>query len=371
MDLKVLETVDVFLVSRHQRTSPHLGISRSISELSTVLQYLNLKVCIISEGEDFEVRNSTSSLVELDIPKEPRILWSMWQLKLPHPVAAWIKNISLEFIDHAIIIVPVVGLQSYFLSMLTSPNLNKIATLHTPYSKSTPTGMLFFYLQKKTLRSADYIIANSNTICEKYETPASDRVWVIPHYVEAHESRLESSDSPRTGLRYLWIGALTLRKGADRLIRLIILGKRRVPIDVVWTRTRFSMPFELCLRFFNKLNWVNLHNRLSKRELDEIIEESSGLISTSRYESFGMTIVEAASHSKGLIAMYAPGIIETLPETSNGAMYFAKVSQLNKYLEDASVKELSVLGRNANEFYNTHYGLIPISLRWDQILGSL
>jgi glycosyltransferase involved in cell wall biosynthesis len=363
--------VDVFLISKDQKNHPFLGISKSILEMTEVLRSLNLKVCLVTEGESFQVSELDKDLIQVCIPRSKKLLQSMWSLKLPHPTAAWIVNV-LKYVEiSGIVIVPIVGLQSAVCRQLSSFEVKRLITLHTPYSHSTPIQALFNRVQKSTLKYGDIVVANSRTVLGKFESTNVANVTVIPHYVKIVKSRSYIHESKEEILRFVWIGALTYRKGADRLIHLVGRNRGKNQIDVVWANAKFSLPYKICLKLLSNFGFVRLHTNLTEEKLFDLIEGSSAIISTSRFESFGMTIVEAGLQGKGLIAILAPGVTETLPTQNAGGTYFRKISELNAFVTSSQKSQLLKLGKESQAYCKTNYGLEKVSLKWKELINSL
>ena len=363
--------VDVFLISKDQKNLPFLGISKSILELTEVLRSLNLKVCLVTEGSHFQVDELKKDLIQVCIPRSNKLFQAMWNLKLPHPTAAWIVNI-LKYVEiSGIVIAPVVGLQSAVCRQLSPLEVKRLITLHTPYSQSTPIQALFKRVQRSSLNYADVIVANSKTILSKFESTNLVKVALIPHYVKSVKTRGYIHENKEEIQQFVWIGALTYRKGADRLINLIGRNRGKNQIHVVWANAKFSLLYKICLKIMSSFGFVRLHTSLTEEELVNLIQDSSAIISTSRFESFGMTIVEAGLQGKGLIAITAPGVTETLPTQNTGATYFKKISELNAFIISTQNSQLLMLGKESQAYCETNYGLEEISHKWKELIDSL
>jgi glycosyltransferase involved in cell wall biosynthesis len=370
--LEPLNGIDVYVIARHQKMKPHLGISRCIEELVEVLQYLNLKVCVVSEGLDVEVVHIGDKLVQISLPKNRGVLMAMWRLRLPHPIAAWLQRLEDNLDFSGRIIVPVVSLQSFMCTRLSTSSAKKIVTLHSPYSKLNPLGAVLFYLQKSSLNYADYIVANSATISEKFAILGDMKLNIIPHHVQTNSgAKIVRCDFQNHAMRFIWVGSLSYRKGIDRLIRLLLLNAKRNQIDVVWTKTRYSFLYVVCLKILSRIGWVKLHNNIEQCNLMNLIQNANGLVSTSRFESFGMVIVESALEKKALVGISAPGVIETLPASSGGAAYFKNVIEMNRFLKSVEKSDLDLMGLSAYSYCKKKYGLQEISTMWKKLIGSL
>lgn len=354
---------DVIVVSRFQISAPNLGVSKAYSQLIKSLTELNLRVCVITEGKSFNVIDLSPLLSIKVLPPSKRRLDSIINLRMPHPGAVWLSEVKRCLSSGALVIAPIVGMQTVVFNGEKGDYQRYIATLHTPYSKHSPIGFLYFWIQKRSLKFADLIVANSHTILKKFELEESKTVVVIPHpymsEVIPAQKDISTSSSP------IWIGALSYRKGVDRLVRLILLTRSRTKIRIVWSKSKFDFLWIAVLRSFEYLGWCQLDHDLSEVELRNKISDAYCLISTSRFESFGLTLIEAARENTGVIGVIAPGIVETLPEHSGGAVYFKKVKDVATTLKaELNLEKYKLLGVNASNYVEEKYRPVRILELW-------
>jgi glycosyltransferase involved in cell wall biosynthesis len=358
---------DVILVSRQHLTSPHLGITRAVEQISQIFLKLGLSVCIVAEGLSNKESRVDSRLTVISVPSGRERFKSMFQYGIPHPVSSWLTAIQEYLAQGRIVICPVVGLQSLIFKRLENIDCLKVTTLYTPYSRYSPLGIIYFALQKNSLKYSDLIIGNSKTILKKFKISSSESVRIIPNL-----STFPTIDVSRKDLAkfdFVWIGALTLRKGVDRLIHFIVLNKGRKSVQIVWGKTRHSFFPLRILRFLEGKGWCEIKSEVSDEELTRIILNSKALLSTTRFESFGMTLVEAASLGKGTIGIRAPGVMETIPEICQGGVYFRNVSGIFNYLGSTDFDETTLsLGSHAKHFNSLNYNNCLISGLWEDLI---
>jgi glycosyltransferase involved in cell wall biosynthesis len=291
----------------------------------------------------------------------------MLKTGIPHPSVSWLAKAKTYIECGDFILAPIIGLQTSVFSGKKSPNKKYVALLFTPYSKWFPHSFLFALLQRSSLKKADIIVGNSATIIRKFGLSDSKKVILIPHLFEHIESQTTSNFGYDNS--FIWIGALSFRKGADRLISLIfgVRGSRK--IKVIWTATKSSFLWLPLLKFFEKLDWCELLTNLDDDDLKSLMKTTSALLSTTRFESFGMTILEAASFGKGVVGLSAPGITETLPEESGGALYFNSILKLSNYIKNESnLRDLEILGSKAQNFASKKYSLGNLQKLWAEAL---
>lgn len=358
---------DVILISRQHLSHPHLGISRAVGQISQIISEMDLSVCIIAEGNSETELKFSPHLTIITVPSKRFRIKSMLRMGLPHPSADWLLQIQGHLNWGRVVISPVVGLQSMVFRKTTRSNCIRIITLYTPYSKHSIIGNLYFNLQKHSLKYSEIIVGNSKTILSKFHLNECDKVLVIPNLSSVTSASRPLRRSDECDL--VWIGALTLRKGVDRLIRFLILNKGKKSVQVIWSSGKFTLLPLKILRNLENRGWCKLQNSISDEELSRIFSNAKALLSTTRFESFGMTLIEAASHGRGTIGIRAPGVSETLPENSKGAVYFEKVSEMLNYVQSNNFEEEALhLGLNAQKYSNSNYNRLVISKLWKDLI---
>ena len=369
MVLKNTSVYDVILISRQHLTDPHLGISRAIEQVSEIFLKMGLSVCLIVEGETGILKSDATALTIRKIPPQRISLKSMLVMRIPHPVSSWLL-LSREYIQQGkIVISPVVGLQSMIFKDKSKVNNIQVITLFTPYSNYSLLGLLYFRMQKKSLKNAHVVIANSRTILRKFTIAELESVIVIPN-LNSLTTKLNSKNQTKEH-DLVWIGALTFRKGIDRLLYLLVRNQGKKSIMVIWSKGKFASLYLPLFRILEKRKWCELRTNITDNQLSEILSQSRMLLSTSRFESFGMTLIEAASLGVGTLGIVAPGIVETLPESSEGALYFHKLSELANYLKNGNLDDMSlILGKRAQEFVKTRYSESAVSNYWRAIISK-
>lgn len=360
---------DVILISRQHLSNPHLGISRAVEQISEILSESGLQVCIITEGLFKKEVKFDPHLTIITVPSKRFGIRSMFLMRLPHPSSDWLFQIQGYLNQGRVAISPVVGLQLMVFRKNFPSYCKKIITLYTPYSKYSILGRLFFALQKQNLKSADVVVGNSKTVLQKFKLEQSERVIVIPNLNSLPKVSSSLNHSNKCDL--VWIGALTLRKGVDRLIHFLILNKGLKSVQVIWSEGKFSLLPLKILRNLEKRGWCELRDNISDEDLSCTLTNTKALLSTTRFESFGMTLVEAASHGRGTIGIRAPGVSETLPESSNAAVYFERVREMLNYVQSSSFEERAlILGSNAQSYTNLKYNKETISRLWNNLIDK-
>jgi GalNAc-alpha-(1->4)-GalNAc-alpha-(1->3)-diNAcBac-PP-undecaprenol alpha-1,4-N-acetyl-D-galactosaminyltransferase len=134
---------------------------------------------------------------------------------------------------------------------------------------------------------------------DKYEFEKSHvSAYVIPNIVEAKESCLPTSNNNG---RFLYVGRLSEEKGIDELIQILDhFYKNGFDVDKkhITTIVGTGPLFNFLLK---KLKQCNLEDRVElvgrSANVSFYYERADLLLCTSRSESFGLTILEAAQHN--------------------------------------------------------------------------
>lgn len=192
----------------------------------------------------------------------------------------------------------------------------------------------------------------------------AEKIVVIPNSMDA-----DADSEPRPGSYVAFSGRLSREKGVD----LIIEAARRNP-EIPFRLAGAARDKEL---IGNLPANVELTGYLSGQSLSEFYANARFFVMASRwYEGFPMTILEAAAHSKPMIAPDHGGFTEIIgtgdkatgiltPPGDADALSNAVASLWN-------TPELAeTLGRKANEKLLTQYSTQVISRKWNEMLHKL
>jgi glycosyltransferase involved in cell wall biosynthesis len=358
---------DVVVISKFQISAPWLGISKAYDQMIQSMNRQGLSVCLVTEGEKFSSMVISPLLTVKRVPASTKRIKSLMTMPIPHPTSFWLSEI-VEFLNlGAVVVAPIVGIQTAVFRIPKSGNQKFISTLHTPYSNWTPWGFIFQLIQKKTLSYSDIEVANSKTIVRRLKLENSMTIRIIPHSNQS--GKRFATDETQLKKDPIWIGTLTHRKGVNRLALLVFLIRKKTKLRIIWSSSKFDLFWRLVLKKFAKFGWCELEQNLTEDELSAALANASCLISTTRFESFGLTIIEAARAKTGVVGIRAPGVTETLPESTGGAIYFTNVREVSKYLHGkSSENEFENLGNNAASYVETTYDFDKISKLWHQVL---
>lgn len=360
---------DVVVFSKYQISAPRLGVSKAYDQMIQSMNSIGLKVCLVAEGETLSCTNVSPLLVIKRVPSSNNRVKSFLKVGIPHPVSFWLAEAKDSMNLGTFVVAPIVGMQTAIFRFPKDGNQIYISTLHTPYSRKTPWGFIYSLIQRDTLNYSDIEIANSNTIIEKLKIENAARVAIIPHS-NPLGGAFDLSETP-VKRNPVWVGTFTFRKGVDRLAILVFLNRKNTKLRIVYSRSKFDLFWRWVFNCFAKAGWCEIVNDLTEGELSMIFSNSSCLVSTTRFESFGLTIIEAARLKTGVIGIRAPGVTETLPEPTAGAIYLSNIIKVSRYLKiDSNKVDFVKLGKNAANYVEKTYDFERISKLWKQVLSQ-
>jgi glycosyltransferase involved in cell wall biosynthesis len=222
----------------------------------------------------------------------------------------------------------------------------------------------FIKKKKEALTNADFIIAISeNTrkdVLELYPFINADKIRTV-HLCLMIENELKFDNlqiGNEISIRpyFLFVGHRVMYKNFDLLINAFALLKEP-QFDIL-----IAGGGKLSESEFHKLKTLNIESRFIHIEikndiqLSQIYKNALAFISTSKYEGFGLPILEAFSNNCPVILADNPCYLEI---AANGAEYFSKsnpsdLSQLlNKTYSDQNFrKDLALRGKERLKYFN-------------------
>jgi glycogen synthase len=194
-------------------------------------------------------------------------------------------------------------------------------------------------LERVSVNRADVVIANSrtiNTTCAPFYRRAAD--VIIPH---AYGRFIKPLQAP-TGTDALFVGRLESRKGIDILLRgwqLFSQQNKNHVLHIVGL-DRYGIMRKLPASYKNNLRY---HGPLSDQALTELRQHIGVHLIPSRFESFGLTALDAFAHGHGVIAADCAGLQETIGDA--GLFYPTEnptllAETLHRWYADAPLRDV-------------------------------
>lgn len=123
----------------------------------------------------------------------------------------------------------------------------------------------------------------------------------------------------RDRLNLLWVGRLTQEKGADDLIKLInVLNRTMVYKKITWNVVGVGELQKDIKKLESKFNNINYLGYVNNKSLGAVYRNNDLFISTSRWESFPYTFLEAQCYGLPIISYNIHGCNEIIKDEVNG-----------------------------------------------------
>jgi len=257
-----------------------------------------------------------------------------------------------------------------------------VLELHTPIATISETNPMLFPadsprvqqvtgLERKVYGMARHVLASSPAIAEEVETRYGlrfppDAVHVVPHGMPPVEVPI-AARQVEGKVNLLFVGRLERRKGIDTLFEALVPAMRAVP-DLVATivgdhgipgdgGTTYREAFEAGAgrELRDRVRFVG---RVGDDELTSYYAGCDLFVCPSRYESFGLVLLEAMMLGKPVIAGDAGGMRYIVEDGGNGFRFApGDAGELARAIErlagSAELRER--FGRRSLEIYEERY----------------
>lgn len=290
-----------------------------------------------------------------------------------------------------VIVSPLWDVEGYALT------LNKIApviaTIMTPFKKfvefnpgvlNDSEAEVIFELERQFLYNSNAIMSISDNIWETINTKYGLEERIISNkiirtvHLGVDDSFMEGVDrfEPQEGssdskTRLLFVGRLETRKGVDVLLRALpplMSSNPNLFIDIVGRQGAYEPDYEGDFRTEHKgekwLDRVIFQGYVSDEDLMQMYHDTDVFVAPSRYESFGIILLEAMAFSKPVVATRVGGMMEIVKDGENGFLFENDdhkdlQSKLEKLVNSKKLrKEIGIKGREMLEDYFTSERMI-------------
>ncbi|MFL7020134.1 glycosyltransferase family 4 protein [Vibrio cyclitrophicus] len=188
---------------------------------------------------------------------------------------------------------------------------SKVITVHdvgpidVPQYYDRKTTFLWRIYLHANLYDCDHIIVPSNftkrRLLVKIDFP-EDKITVVPHGVELKKNTAVKYKNEKSYFFYL--GPLSLKKNSDNLIRAVRLLSETIDFQLIIVGENLGLEPETqkILDYLKERKIIKFLYKIPDDELIALYENAIATIVPSRYEGFGLPILEAARHSSCVIA---------------------------------------------------------------------
>jgi len=191
-------------------------------------------------------------------------------------------------------------------------------------------------LEKRILSDAAGLRANSEAIAReieaRYGVALQPRLRVIPHAIEDWSGSPFAAPAPVPpgSIRLLYVGRLEPRKGIDVLLAAALPLLARFPdvhLDIVGDDTlpapdgrTYRAIVEADAAYAGIRDRVRLHGAVSDELLRGFYRACDAFVAPSRFESFGLILLEAMMFAKPVVCCRAGGMPEVVVEGKTGLL---------------------------------------------------
>jgi glycosyltransferase involved in cell wall biosynthesis/GT2 family glycosyltransferase len=227
----------------------------------------------------------------------------------------------------------------------------------------------------RALDTANVVLFPSYFTANLYKEFSSGKNFeVLYQGTDSPESNGTASPKPHDGFSVLHVGSIARRKGqdvlADSILRLPDEFSKMFAFYLVGRAVEGNYYAELD-RAIGRLSNVHILGELERDELFEIYDMADVFVCTSRDEAFPLTIMEAMSRGKAIVASNVGGISEMIEHGYNGLLIpkedpEALISSLIKLYEDKSLR--TTLAQNAYERFRSSFSLDKYTERFAETL---
>lgn len=186
--------------------------------------------------------------------------------------------------------------------------------------------------QRKDVRRAHAIFALSEAFAREISADygiSHSRIRVVPNCVDV------TAIAPGLGgERVVVVGRIAVRKGLEDVVE---LARQRpdLPIDVVGNHSLWSDYRDLFTQ--PGLDNVSMRGHLERDKVFDLISRSGVLLQLSRYEPFGLTVIEALATGTPVVVTPAVGSAENLPAAVARVVAPGDISALAGAIDDLLV----------------------------------
>jgi glycosyltransferase involved in cell wall biosynthesis len=306
---------------------PSFGVGRYVQALARALTQSGDAVCVAVIGEQgtwLGHADQVHLVNRLQIPALLRPRWSQ----------SWLSHVLNDLVPDVVEIPNWGGLGAWLPRQW--PSLVRLSTsiVHERARDRLRHHLQPFHLRLETatVRRADWLVADSAAIadcCAPIYRRRAD--MIIPHAIPC------PIDPPiNAGHDVLFVGRLDHRKGIDILLRAWPHINRQFPAVRLHVVGRDQRQF--AQRFAHlSAQQVQFHGHITAVQLTQLRQQCAIHVVPSRFESFGLVVLEAWAYGQAVIASDIPALNQTVTEAGllfPNENYTALAQQLNTLLAD-------------------------------------
>lgn len=249
--------------------------------------------------------------------------------------------------------------------------ISYIVHIHIDTMPSSLFGRIFLDTYKKIfltilLNNAKKIIVLTNDykeiISKKYSIK-KEKFTIIPNGIDDSFYEYKRNIKKNKIIKLLSVGRLSIQKNPELLIKAILRCKSNFELDIVGDGEYYEKIKKIIKE--KKLNNVKLFGSITGKELVKKYNESDIFISTTSYESFGLTYIEAMSAGLPIITSNIPCVREIVKDNYCGYLCNQSEFDFAKKI-DILVNNLKLRNKLSKNCINE-----AKKYRWETIIDKL
>ncbi|MFH0971159.1 MAG: glycosyltransferase family 4 protein [Candidatus Micrarchaeota archaeon] len=235
-----------------------------------------------------------------------------------------------------------------------------VLTPHSPYHEGTHSmlqeGAIRLYdevIGRFSLRNFDAIFALHKDEQNWLERRGVNRekIFIIPNGIEAVFFKHEMRSPRRSGI--LFVGRLNKVKGLDLLLRAFkrVIGRRKCRLSLIGPDGGYEGELKRLAKDLGIERNVYFQGEVSESKLISFLDSAEVFVLPSKYEPFGISLVEAMARQGACIATNAGGPKWIIRHGKNGLLVnYDEVEMANAILKLLNDKKLAkTIGKKAAE----------------------
>ncbi len=387
--------------------TPVNGIGRVVHALATGLGRLGHEVHVLTRGHDVidRVDFEDGVWVHRMVPKHHRLPEGVVVTQGLWDYAATLADEALRIHRHRPLdLVQAPNWSTEGIAVMVDGRLPLVVGLYTPLAtvaeldtplaagrrKGDPEVPTLIELERLTYRRAPHFLACGPAIVEEIETAygvtlGDERVGFVPHGIADRAGTVEPEHWAGR-VEVLFVGRLEDRKGIDTLLAAIpgvVRAHPEVGFTIVGEDSRpmtdgrtHRQRFEQSKAWAEVADHVRFLGRVPDEDLYRLYAGCDVLVAPSRYESFGLILLEAMQFAKPVIASATGGMAEIVEDGETGLLVPpGDAAALARAIEDlvSSGERRSRLGAAGRErferWYRSEVMVEGANRFYDDILG--
>lgn len=195
----------------------------------------------------------------------------------------------------------------------------------------------------------DCSIVTSQSMKSHLKSLKYRNIHVIPNWTPIKSEAVLNFEDHRSGI--IWIGRDSDEKRLDLFIEAVRLLKE--PIFIVgWISE--ERKEQIRKRFTSNIDRVNFMGQLEHDKVIKLLQRTSVLVSTSRFEGYPKVVIEAMANGCVCVATNVPGLNDLIEDGQTGILICQRSASIAEALgficED--VQRRAILAKNAWQFVN-------------------